>query len=79
MAISCDRIYELLSLEIGWDGYRAHKIDPKDVEATQFLLSLLPPEWRDSAQIVPTTEGGVMVEWHREGRDIELHVYDGSF
>lgn len=33
----------------------------------------------DPPQLVPTTTGGIQLEWHRGGLDVELHVEpDGS-
>jgi hypothetical protein len=59
-------------LEKGWNSYRAVPIEEKAIQFASILTEMAP-------QIVPTTGGGIQLEWHCEGLDIELEISpDGS-
>lgn len=66
------------ALESNWDGYGAKRIDPSVVkplvEILQVLRSTTPPP-----QLVPSPRGGVQLEWHQRGFDLEIEVLpDGA-
>ena len=67
-------IVDLLALQPGWNSYSAKPIpSPNAVRAIQLLAEFLdtgtPPP-----VIVPTVHGGIQLEWHRNGVDIEIYV-----
>ena len=64
----------LLVLEDNWDSYGAQKIDAKaTIAAIQVLLSVMEEE-TPQPSIVPTPLGGVQLEWHRFGIDLEVEI-----
>jgi hypothetical protein len=65
---------ELLSLPENWDSYGARRISP---EATAFALQLLSETMRADTPVpavVPTSRGGVQLEWHTRGIDLEVEI-----
>jgi len=69
------RLSKLTRLRQGWDGYDAA---PPNISVTAFAMSVLhsvmKPE-TPAPSIVPTHGGGVQLEWHSGGLDIELMIY----
>ena len=67
-----DRIRELVMLPVGWDG---HDGRPVDIDlaafAVQFLLQMLEPDG-PAPQIVPLSYGGIQLEWHEQGIDLDV-------
>lgn len=66
---------DLLTLPPDWNSYGSGQINPKLVhEAMNFVAGLLgagsPPP-----RVVPLSSGGLQVEWHRKGIDLEV-VFD---
>jgi len=58
------KLDSFLSLKKDWDSYGASPIDPKAVAAAKRFLSACQP--------VPTNDGGVQLEWHLMGQEIEI-------
>jgi hypothetical protein len=61
-----------------WDGEGALRIQLAVMEGSlsvlgQFLPSRMPPP-----QIVPTHRAGIQVEWHINGKDLEIEFAPGS-
>lgn len=69
-----DRIIELVRLSLGWDGHDGRPVN-FDVAAfaVQFLLQTLEPDG-PAPLVVPLSYGGVQLEWHEEGIDLEIEV-----
>jgi len=71
------RIENLLKLQDGWDGVGSKRPQLNCViEALEFLFGslshdTLPP------QVVPTSEGGIQLEWHTKGIDLEITFSPG--
>lgn len=67
-------ILALLELEPAWDGSRGK---PLSVEAAgvavQILIDVIPIE-RPSPQLVPLPSGGIQIEWHVAGNDLEIEI-----
>ncbi len=62
MTIGEDWRTQLERLKPGWDSYGALAVSPKAIDAVACSLHVL-----------PTTKGGIQVELHRDGYDIELY------
>lgn len=65
---------KILGLSAGWDSYGAPRIQTR---AVNLALHLLESAARDDAPapiVVPTSDGGVQLEWHAWGLDVELEV-----
>lgn len=66
---------ELCELPEKWDSYDAKRISLKVVlKATDLMRMLDMPE----PSIVPCSDGGVQLEWHRDGFDIEICISEAS-
>ena len=71
----------LLTLEANWDGENGKPIAPalvssalKFVDRISMVDFRLPPP-----SIVPISDGGLQIEWHRAGKDFEIEFSpDGS-
>jgi hypothetical protein len=68
------RLMELIRLPIGWDGHAGRPADRDIVEfAASVLASLMLPRVPVPA-IMPLSYGGIQIEWHRNGWDIEIEI-----
>ena len=68
-----EEIHRLKALASNWDSYGALCVDPNIIErAEELLLTLVQPEtpW---PTIVPTARGGIEIEWHTRGIDLEIN------
>jgi hypothetical protein len=73
-----DSVYELLSLNENWDSYGAAPIRQEFVASASSLLHSIMDQDTPLPAIVPTTPGGVQVEWHRDGIDLEIEIESTS-
>jgi hypothetical protein len=67
-------LVRLASLPSGWDSYNA---PPLRRDAGHFALEVLQGIMRPRTplpQVVPSAAGGVQLEWHEKGIDLELHI-----
>lgn len=66
---------DVLTLPPNWDSYHAGVIDPKLVQdAMNFINGILTPA-SPAPRVAPLSSGGVQLEWHRNGVDLEV-VFD---
>ncbi|MBI3696221.1 MAG: hypothetical protein HY238_15465 [Acidobacteria bacterium] len=64
----------LLALPTNWDSYGARPVNPECVSyALQLLRSTMKAETPAPA-VVPTCAGGVQIEWHTRGIDLEIEI-----
>jgi len=61
-------------LPVGWDSYGARAPDPSCVLAAWQLLAAVMRDDIPAPAVVPTVRGGVQLEWHRNGADLEIEV-----
>lgn len=69
-----DKLNKLLSLPANWDSYGAERIDLQAAITTLQLLTRLMSEEIPLPDIVPVNNGGIQVEWHTQGIDIEIEI-----
>jgi len=65
---------ELLKLSSGWNSYGAR---PVDIGLVRSALELMAATMRPDTpppSVVPTSRGGVQLEWHLGGIDLEVEV-----
>ena len=61
----------LSNLQSNWDGYGALPPSPRTIAEALNIWVWLPG---DGWQVVPVPSGGVQIERHRDGVDIEISV-----
>ena len=68
-------LVDLLTLPPNWDSYDARPIEYDLVQqALQFTNGVLRP-FSPAPSVVPLSSGGLQLEWHRKGIDLEI-VFD---
>lgn len=71
-------IVGLMWLPKDWNSYSPKRIEPKTIEKMlAVLLAILDPD-STPPTVVPTTRGGVQVEWHWNGIDLEIEAFNSS-
>ena len=66
------KIDQILRLGDGWDGEGSKSPSLNSVmEALEFLFSSLSHDTL-APQVIPTSEGGLQLEWHTKGIDLEI-------
>jgi hypothetical protein len=69
-----DRLAELLKLPAGWDGHNAQPVSRTIVDYATYLLPRLIHPGTPPAFIAPLPFGGLQLEWHRNGWDLEIEI-----
>ena len=69
------RLKKLATYKNGWDGYQSPPPHPSVVAYARSVLNSVMQFDTPPPAIVPMSEGGLQLEWHREGYDIELAIY----
>jgi len=69
-----EALSELLDLKADWNSYGALPIQPEAVRHAMELLCLVMRPDAPAPQVVPTSCGGVQLEWHTGGFDIEVSI-----
>jgi hypothetical protein len=69
-----DRLNALLRLRLGWDGYRAQPLSMDAVEAAVDVLFGMADDLSLPPQLFPLPDGGIQMEWHADGEDLEIEV-----
>ena len=68
------KLFALRNLRAGWDSYGAQPIRQEIIERTaQWIPSILQASTPEPA-VVPQAEGGLQLEWHRKGIDLEIYM-----
>jgi len=68
------RSAELLTLPDGWDTYGSSRVNPRAAAYALRLLLLISSTNTPAPSLVPLADGGVQVEWHTDGADLEVEV-----
>jgi hypothetical protein len=69
------RFKEIRRLRYGWDGYAAAPIGLSGIGFARSVLESTMATHTPAPSIVPTHGGGLQLEWHEGGADIELMIY----
>jgi len=69
---------ELLELPHGWNSYSAKQIRKENVNAAVDLLRRIMGPGTPPPTIVPTVAGGVQLEWHTKGINLEIAIESAS-
>jgi hypothetical protein len=62
------------TLPDGWDSYGAKSIEPHVVDAAIELLHRIVQHNTLKPAVVPTNRGGIQIEWHTQGVDLEIEI-----
>lgn len=65
---------DLLKLPRNWDGYGADPIHPRCKAMVLDVLDRVVQEDTPPPSVVPTRPGGVQLEWHTNGIDLEIEI-----
>jgi hypothetical protein len=65
-----ERLASFGRLQRNWDSYGAEPIDRRCIDKAMELLIKLGKEWCP----VPTVTGGIQLELHKDGFDMELQI-----
>ncbi len=68
------KLAELAQLKAGWNSYRAAPISPEAIQRALALLDATMSEGTPAPSVVPLSTGGVQIEWHVAGFDLEVEV-----
>ena len=66
------KLTAFMDLKPNWDSYGALPIDPACVTKAEVIMALMPIG--DGWAAVPTATGGVQLEQHAYGLDIEISI-----
>lgn len=69
---------KLLLLPEGWDSHDAPRIELSSVLSTLTTLENIVEVDTPTPAIVPTCSGGIQIEWHRSGIDLEVTINPGK-
>lgn len=65
---------QLYALPAGWDGFSSDQITIEAIQAAVTTLVTIADETTPAPQFFPLRDGGIQVEWHVGGNDIEIEV-----
>ncbi len=71
-------ICDLGFLQPNWDSYDAKSIAPEAAASAMGALTDLLTEGDPLPSVVPTSRGGILLEWHEGGIDLEVDVQSPS-
>ena len=71
-----DRLLSFLRYPPGWDGYGGRPIDHSTAQFAAEILATCASVQAPAPSLVPLAYGGVQIEWHRCGWDIEIEIAD---
>lgn len=71
---TCVGLFQLIELDENWNSYGAVPVNWECiVTAVEIVLQFF-NDSTPSPSVVPTSAGGVQLEWHRGGADLEIEV-----
>lgn len=70
-----DRLFELLELPHGWNSYNAKPVSKENAKVAVGILGRVMSADTPAPIVVPMVRGGVQLEWHTGGIDLEISIY----
>src|SRR5262245_26511211 len=67
------QLRELTELSDGWDGYGTAAPTPYTATFALLVLRKIMQSRSPAPQVVPSSVGGIQLEWHEKDIDLELH------
>ena len=67
-------LIEFLELPGGWNSYNARPIRKENVTFAVDFLGRVMRDGTPAPEVVPTVRGGVQLEWHRAGVNLEIAI-----
>jgi hypothetical protein len=64
----------LFALPAGWDGFSSDLVTIEAIQKAVTVLVMIADETTPAPQFFPLRDGGIQVEWHVGGNDIEVEV-----
>lgn len=68
------RLEHLVSLPEGWDGHGGRAVSVSTALFALHILFETLDRSRPSPQILPLSYGGLQIEWHEQGIDLEVEI-----
>lgn len=72
------RLARLSKYRIGWDGYNSSPPQPSVVAYARSTLNSVMGAETPAPSIVPLSSGGLQLEWHTAGFDVELAIFSAG-
>lgn len=70
-----NRLMEVVRLPVGWDGHQGRPSNPSIANYVYSLLEkLMVLPGLPLPSITPVSYGGIVLEWHRKGWDVEIEI-----
>lgn len=69
------RLSKIQAYQPGWDGYASKPPGASVIGFARSILQAVMPADAPAPSIVPFSGGGIQLEWHANGFDIELAIY----
>lgn len=68
------RLNDIAHLKFGWDGHNGKLVNAVTLQFTiEILVGLMRPHIPEPS-IGATSYGGIQIEWHRKGWDVEIEI-----
>lgn len=71
---AANSLVEILNLAEDWDSYGAHSVELEIVFRAFEVLCSVMSDIVPMPSIVPTSSGGIQLEWHESGTDLEVEI-----
>ncbi|SPF48613.1 CopG domain protein DNA-binding domain protein (modular protein) [Candidatus Sulfopaludibacter sp. SbA4] len=71
-------LVDLLRLPQNWDGYGAAQIQEQIAQKVLMVLVEVMENDAPAPSVVPLSDGGIQVEWHRRARNLEIEFPAGQ-
>ena len=71
-------LQDVLQLPENWNSYGARPIDPELAASALKLLVKVAPADVPPPIVVPTTQGGILLEWHMREIDLEIETLEAA-
>ena len=70
-----NQLQRFLALEENWNGYGERPIHEEAIKRTIDVLNAIVSETTPKPDIVPTSKGGIQIEWVSKDYEVEVEVF----